>query len=152
MPCQWFLIFCFCNVAQYEAAVIVMLIGNHSNTSGPFTSKKHVNKKHVPALMDMQAFFGCGDEEYCHSMLMLLVARSKWWHRVSSAVMILERNWFPISWYHIRCCMEIDMRWIFCSFVNCFGTHYAQTLQYRRFQKHSHFMFLKIAQSHIDTI
>lgn len=90
-------------------------------------SKKHVIVT-LPALVDERTFFSRGDEECCHSILMLLVAGSKWWHHVSLAAMILERNWFPIACYRIRCCMEVDMRWIFCFSVKYF--HYAQTFRY----------------------
>ncbi|GFU32584.1 hypothetical protein NPIL_698981 [Nephila pilipes] len=128
IPLRWFLIFFLssCNVA----ALTVVPVGSHSKSSGPSTLKKPVNMS-LPALVDEKLFFGRSDEGCCHSMLMCLVAGSKRWYHVSSGAMILERNWFSISWYRIRCFMEENMRGIFCSSIKCFGTHYARNFRYR---------------------
>lgn len=109
MPRRRFLIFSFCNPVQFMAAKTVVPVGSHSNSSGPSTSKKHVNMI-LWALVNVRAFFRSGNEECRHSILMLLVTGSKWCHHVSSVAMIFQRNWFPISWYRVRCCMETDMR------------------------------------------
>ncbi|GFS69635.1 hypothetical protein NPIL_186191 [Nephila pilipes] len=78
IPGRRFLIFFLrsCNVAQYVAALTVMPVSTHSNTSGSSTSKKHINMT-LPGQVDERTFCECGDEG-CHLfMLMLLVGGSK---------------------------------------------------------------------------
>ncbi|GFU21839.1 hypothetical protein NPIL_585411 [Nephila pilipes] len=79
------------------------------DSSGPSTSRKHGSMT-LPPVVDKRTFFGRGDDGCHHSHAHDFGGWIKGMTRVSLAAMTLERNWFPISWYRIMCCMETDMR------------------------------------------
>jgi len=84
-------VFSLRKVSQNLFALTVPPVSNHSNIKGPFSSKKHVSIT-FPARIEERVFFGRGEPECRHSILICFIAGSKKWQQVSSQATIREKE------------------------------------------------------------
>ena len=86
-----------------------------STSRGPLQSKKEVIMTLLVIIRTALDFFGEGELRCFHCWL---YRGSKWWHHISSPVMICERNSYSSSWYHCKWLRHAAILSIICHSIS----------------------------------